>query len=177
MEVATVTEELGAVRLIVDWEWVSAEQVEELREDVTRAVGDARGHDGRWTEEALAVEAGEDCRWGRKEGTEAEGEEVGGIARTGEDIARDSEVAIADLDGDFRFEQLGDEAGDFLLLERPAEVGGWVGGCTAIELGVRKDLHKGFAIFGLDMVSCGCQLPASLYRDGGTHLEDAGRCP
>jgi len=106
VEVAAVAQEVGAVVLIHDVERVAAEQVEELGEDVGGAGGDGRGRDGGRAEEPCALQAGEDLAGRGEEGGEAEGEVVGGVAGGGEDVTRDLEVAVADLDEGFRGEEL-----------------------------------------------------------------------
>lgn len=90
--------------------------MEELGKDARGAVGD-RGWPNWWgPEEPDGIEAGEDAGgWraggGVEEDGEAEGEEVGGVADAGEDVARDLEVFAADLDDGFGVEELGDEVG------------------------------------------------------------------
>jgi hypothetical protein len=111
VEVATVAEELGAVRLVADVQRIAAQQMEELGEDVAGAIGDAGRDDSRRSEETVAVQSGEDFAWGGEEGAEAECEEIGRVAWTGEDVAGDLKGAVADLDDDFGFEELRDESG------------------------------------------------------------------
>lgn len=107
MEVAAVAQEFGAMGFIADVKGIAAQEVEDICEDVARSIGDAGRNDGRGTQEADALEAGEGLVRGGEEGAEAEGEEVGGVARSGEDVAGDLEVAVSDLDADFGFEELG----------------------------------------------------------------------
>ena len=54
----------------------------------------------------MTVEARKHFRWRREEVREPQGEEVGAVAGRGEDVTRDLEVAIADLDKDLGFEEL-----------------------------------------------------------------------
>ena len=55
VEVATVAEELGAVRFVADVQRIAAQQMEELGEDVAGAIGDAGRDDSRGSEETVAV--------------------------------------------------------------------------------------------------------------------------
>jgi hypothetical protein len=61
------------------------------------------------------IEAGKDFGWGGEVSADAEGEEVGGVAGAGEDLAGDLEGAVADLDEDVGFEELGYQSGYWSL--------------------------------------------------------------
>lgn len=104
VEVSTIAQELFSVILVADLQRVSAQEVQELGEDVCGSIWDAGRGDGWRAEEAVAIEAREYLRRGCEKGAEAEGEEVGAVAWTREDIAGDLEVAVADLDEDLGFE-------------------------------------------------------------------------
>lgn len=104
MKVAAVAKEFGAMLLIPDLERVSAKEVEELCEDVAGAVGNAWRNDRGWAQQIATVEAGEELAWVGEEDGEPEGEEIGRVAGSGEDVARDLEMAFADLDEDLGFE-------------------------------------------------------------------------
>ncbi len=81
--------------------------MQELGEDVGGSGGDGWWSDGGRAEQACAVEAREDLFTGAEEYAEAEGEEVWGVAGRGEDVMGNLEVAVANLDEDFRGEELG----------------------------------------------------------------------
>lgn len=135
VEVAAVLQELGAVGLGADGDGVAAEKLEDLGKGVGAAVGDRGGDDGGRAEEALAVEAGEEVVGAGEEDGEAEGEEVGRVARAGEEVARDLELAVADRGEDGFLVELGDQPGE------------------AVELGVGEEADKVGAIAGLDVVA------------------------
>lgn len=135
VEVAAVLEELGAVGLGADGDGVAAEELEDLGEGVGAAVGDRGGDDGGRAEEALAVEAGEEVLRAGEEDGEAEGEEVGRVARAGEEVARDLELAVADRGEDGFLVELRDQPGE------------------AVELGVGEETDKVGAIARLDVVA------------------------
>ena len=63
------------------------------------------------------MEAGEDAVGGAEEDGEAEGEEVGSVAEGGEYVPWDLKVFATDLDDGFRIEELGDEAGYYIIFE------------------------------------------------------------
>lgn len=86
--------------------------MEDLGKDVRAAALDGGGKDGGGPEEPLAVESGEEVARRGEEGGEAEGEEVGRVARVGEEVARDAELAPADGREDWFFVELRDEFGD-----------------------------------------------------------------
>ena len=104
--VAGITDEVGAVVFVADMDGVATEHVEKVGEDVGGMVGDVCWFDRRWTEEAVAVEAGEDFARVGKEGGEVEGEVIWLVAWAREDVALDLEVSTANLDEDFGFEEL-----------------------------------------------------------------------
>ena len=135
VEVAAVLEELGAVGLGADGDGVAAEELKDLGKGVGAAVGDRGGDDGGRAEEALAVETGEEVVGAGEEDGEAEGEEVGRVARAGEDVARDLELAVADGGEDGFLVELGYQLGE------------------AVELGVGEEADKVGAIAGVDVVA------------------------
>lgn len=112
VEVAGVAEELCAVVLVADGDGVAPEETEDLCKGVGAAVGDGAGDDGGWADESIAVEAGEEVVGAGEESGEAEGEEVGGVARVGEEVAGDLEFAVADGDEYALLVEAGDELGD-----------------------------------------------------------------
>lgn len=95
--------------------------MQDLGEDVAGAVWYEWRGDGGGSEESVAVQPGEEIGgasarvWGEEE-AEAEGEEVGGVAWAGDDVAGDVEVAVPDLDGDSGLEELRGESGHYRVV-------------------------------------------------------------
>ena len=81
--------------------------MQNVGEDLRRAIGDTRRVDTWWAEETAGIEAGEYFTRRGKEDREAESEEIWRVARGGKDVAWDTEVFIANLNKDFRLKELG----------------------------------------------------------------------
>lgn len=99
--------------LVPDVDGIAAQQVQQLGEYVSRPAADDGRRDGRRTQEALALQAGEYRRRRGEEDGKAEREEVGRVSRAGEDVSRDLEVAVSDLYKDLALEQLGYQPGHY----------------------------------------------------------------
>lgn len=84
--------------------------MQNVGEDLGRAVGDARRVDCWWPEETARVETRKDIARRAEEDGEAEREIIGSVADSGENVARDTEVFVADFDKDLGFEKLRLEA-------------------------------------------------------------------
>lgn len=109
VEVFAVSQQLCAVFLRADLHGIPAEEVDNLCEYGARAVRDFGGDDGRWAQQRVPREAGEDfCGVGEEDG-EAEREVVWAVTGGVEEVAVDLEVRGADGDVNFRFEELRDE--------------------------------------------------------------------
>lgn len=118
-------------------------------------------------QEALAVEPGEQVIRAREEEGEAEGKVVGRVARVGEQVAGDLELAVADGDEDALLVELRDELGD--LIRKKASVF-WIFffSCfrkglawtkyrektrTSVELRIGKQAHKVLPVPRRDVIS------------------------
>ncbi|KAJ6441854.1 PAP2 superfamily protein [Purpureocillium lavendulum] len=95
VEVAGVAEQLLAVRLVAYLERVSLQQMQQLGEDVGRAVGHRGRQDGGRADEPLAVEPGEHLVRVREEGGEAKREVVGAVGAGEQEGPRYLELAVA----------------------------------------------------------------------------------
>ena len=98
MEVASVTQEGGAMLIVADVDGVALENLKQLGEDVGTSVENSRRVDLRGSQESALVEAWKDLVRSGKEDGKAKGKIVGVITRGVEYVARYSEMAIADLD-------------------------------------------------------------------------------
>jgi hypothetical protein len=149
------------VHFVADVQGVSSQQAEEVGECVGVAVGYRGRENGRGPDEALAIEAGEQVVRAGEEECVSEGEVVWGVARVGEDVARDLELAVADGDEDALLVELGYELGDWtaLAIELASTcVVGLVrekmGGDerTTVKLSVGKEPHKVLSVSRRDVV-------------------------
>lgn len=109
VEIPRILQQLLSMHLVAHVNGVSSEELDQIRKGVGAAVRDGGGEDGGRTDEALALEAGEEVVGAGEEGGEAEGEEVGGVAGVAEDVARDLEFAMADGDEDALLVELRNE--------------------------------------------------------------------
>lgn len=82
--------------------------MQQLSKNISRPRRHGGGDDGGRAQEPGLVEPREDLVARGEEVAKAEGEEVGRVARRGEDVARDAEGSVADADVGFRGEELGD---------------------------------------------------------------------
>lgn len=98
VEIPRILQQLLSMHLVAYMDGVSSEELDQIRKGVGAAVRDGGREDGGRTDEALALEAGEEVVGAGEEGGEAEGEEVGGVAGVAEDVAGDLEFAMADGD-------------------------------------------------------------------------------
>lgn len=105
--VACVLQELSSVVAISEGKRVATQHLQDVGEGLRRAIWDARGVDSWWAEKATRVEAGKYIAGRREEDGEAKREVIGGVPWSREDITGDTKVFVANLDEDFRFEELG----------------------------------------------------------------------
>ncbi len=108
--VSGVFQELSPVFAVLDFEGIATKQVQNVGKDLGRAVGNAGRVDCWWTEETARVEARKDIARGAEEDGKAEGEIIGSVADSGENVSWDTEVFVADFDKDLGFEELRLEA-------------------------------------------------------------------
>lgn len=142
--------------LISDMQRISAQKVKQFCKDFGRSMGDGWRDDSWRAEEAYTIQTGEHFGRGGEEGTESEGEEVGGVAGTGEDVSWDLKVAVTDLNEYFGLEQLGHQPGHWFGQHAPSTNDGLRsrGSLTSIELRIREQLDKLRAIPGPHIVAC-----------------------
>ena len=109
VKVAAVSKQLSPVVMVAYMGRVTAQEMKELGEGLGGAIWNAWWSDGRGSEEASTSKTGKDLFGRVEERTEAKREEIGGVAGGGKDGAGNLEIPFADLDEDFRFEELFDE--------------------------------------------------------------------
>lgn len=109
VEIPRILQQLLSMHLVAHMNGVSSEELDQIRKGIGAAVGDGGGEDRGRTDEAFALEAGEEVVGTGEEGSETEGEEVGGVAGVAEDVAGDLEFAMADGDEDALFVELRNE--------------------------------------------------------------------
>ena len=104
--VFTVVQKSRSVFVIADFYRVASSQLDQILKYMWTSICNALWLYGRWTKETFGVETGEGVIARAEETGEAEGEEVGGVARAGEGISWNSKLCAADGDVDFRVEEL-----------------------------------------------------------------------
>lgn len=116
IEIPTVAKQLGAMALVADVQRIPAEQMQQLGERLRTPPRDTRREYTRGPDQTLPLQSREQVRIGgtrvrEKEG-EAEGKEVGRVARVGEEVPRNLELAMADGHEQGFLVELGDEFGE-----------------------------------------------------------------
>lgn len=84
-----------------DFKWVAFEDVQEVGKCGCRSIGHRRGEQRRRSQEPTLSKPGKHVAWTAEEGGESEGEVVGRVAGSVEEITRDLELCVADshIDG------------------------------------------------------------------------------
>lgn len=153
VEVPTVAEQLRPMLLVLDMQRIPPEKVQQLRKDLPGPVRYA-GRDYRWRpQKALAIQARENLGGGRKKDRKAQGEEIGRVAGPGEDVPRDLEMPVSDLDEDLGFKELRYESWYYLSQYAAAKDRAEYTR-TAVELSVCEQFHKLRPVLRPYMVAC-----------------------